>query len=657
VEWKFDELASALSTGQPLYSRAVVGDLCPDPVTPLTATVGVGAELGPAWAEVYAGAGLEPWTGATEHAPVAMFGAYLYLDTTLPLLFGDAATGADPLAFARQYLGERPDVPRRRLGRPRDRPGDRPGERAAAARLDSWVEAALRPTPADPGQAEALRALGAARAGRGELGGRSDAELAQRIVEVRGALRVALRAHAHAELSTAVTSELLTRTAEEAGHPGITGALLAGSAGLLDGPPATRLWEVAGLVRRSDTARRLFGHGLAGLADALTEARGGELSALRAAVEALCAEHGHLGAAEWELAAETWGTDPRLVLAVLDVLRRAEQDRDPSIRVPLSAARAVESADQVRHSLRVSPTASVRFEAALTAGRDWLRARGRIRRVVSALHHEQRLAARELGRRHVASGLLDGLDQIFMLLAGELEAFVAEPERLGESLRMRAYDYHALATYQPPFVSVGRPPPVVRWPREAPSGLLAAGRGLTGTPAAAGLAEGTARVPHSAATSAGLHPGDVLVVASAGPAWVPLLPAVSAVVVDAGGPLSEVAAACRDLGIPCVVATVDATRRIGHGASVQVDGGAGSVRMVGRDGGQDGPPPGTGPSPGVSTPVDPTPVGPTPVDPTPVPATGTPAAVAGSAAPVAGTAAPVAGGDAAATDLRTGSSA
>jgi pyruvate,water dikinase len=584
VEWEFDELASALSTGQPLYSRAVVGDLCPDPVTPLTATAGVAAELGPAWAQVYASAGLEPWAGATEHVPVAMFGAYLYLDTTLPLLFGDAATGADPLAFARQYLGDRPDVPRRRLDRPRDRLGHRPGERAAAARLEAWVESALGPAPADPGQAEAARAWGAARAGRGELGGRSDSELAVRIGGVRSALRAALRAHAHAELAAAVANELLTRTAEEAGHPGITGALLAGSTGLLDTPPATRLWEVAGTVGRSERAGRLFDQGLAGIPAALAEARGGDLGSLRGALAELCGDYGHLGPAEWELSAETWGTDPSLVLAVLDVVRRAERDPGPSARVPRAAARAAEAAARVRRSLRVNPAASVRFEGALAAGREWLRARARIRRVVSGLHHEQRLAARELGRRHLESGLLDGLDQIFMLLAGELEDFVAEPARFGESLRMRAYDYHALATYEPPYVSVGRPPPVVRWPRGAQAGTLAVGRALTGTPASAGRARGPATLPRSAAAAAGVRPGDVLVVASAGPAWLPLLPVVSAVVVDAGGPLSELAAACRDLGVPCVVATVDATRRIGHGSSVEVDGAAGSVRLAGQDG-------------------------------------------------------------------------
>ncbi|MDT7659863.1 MAG: hypothetical protein QOF38_4578, partial [Pseudonocardiales bacterium] len=335
----------------------------------------------------------------------------------------------------------------------------------------------------------------------------------------------------------------------------------------------------------------LFGQGLASVAAQLAGASNGEVGRLRSALAGLRAEHGHHGPAEWELAADTWGTEPRLMLSVLDVLRRAGDEPDPAARAALRAEHSAESASAVRGSMRGSPQALARFDTALAAASSWLLARHRIHQVVSGLHHEQRLAARELGRRHVATGLLDSVDQIFMLLVGELDEFVAEPERFGESLRMRAYDYHALATYQPPFVTVGQPPPVVRWPRGSTAKTLVGRRGITGTAASPGAVSGTARVLRSAALPAGLHPGDVLVAPSAGPAWVPLLPVVAAVVTDAGAALSAVAVACRDLGIPCVVATVDATTRIGNGATVEVDGFAGTVRLTGR--GEDGgrPPP------------------------------------------------------------------
>jgi pyruvate,water dikinase len=236
---------------------------------------------------------------------------------------------------------------------------------------------------------------------------------------------------------------------------------------------------------------------------------------------------------------------------------------------------SADAAGSVRRALSRGPVALARFDSALEASARWLGARRRLVELVSSVHHEQRLAARELGRRLVETGLLDEVDQIFMLLAGELADVVTDPEPLAESLRMRAYDYYALATYRPPFVTVGQPPPVVDWPRAADGRSGPVRRGITGTGVAPGQASGPVRVLRS---PSGVQPGEVLVVRSAGHGWLPVLTAASAAVVDDGAPLSEVALACRDLGIPCVVACIDATTRLTAGQEVVVDGSAGTVR-------------------------------------------------------------------------------
>ena len=137
--------------------------------------------------------------------------------------------------------------------------------------------------------------------------------------------------------STAVSSELLTRSTEDAGHPGQTGALVAGLGGSATEEPVSRLWQVARLVRQSDRLRQLFGQGVGSVAAQLDGARNGEVGRLRSAVAGLRAEFGHHGPAEWELAADTWGTEPRLVLSVLDLLRRVDDEPDPSARARLRA--------------------------------------------------------------------------------------------------------------------------------------------------------------------------------------------------------------------------------------------------------------------------------------------------------------------------------
>jgi phosphohistidine swiveling domain-containing protein len=50
-------------------------------------------------------------------------------------------------------------------------------------------------------------------------------------------------------------------------------------------------------------------------------------------------------------------------------------------------------------------------------------------------------------------------------------------------------------------------------------------------------------------------------------------------VVETGGMLSHAATVAREFGIPCVVLVKDATRRIKDGATVTVDGAAGTVTV------------------------------------------------------------------------------
>jgi len=74
-----------------------------------------------------------------------------------------------------------------------------------------------------------------------------------------------------------------------------------------------------------------------------------------------------------------------------------------------------------------------------------------------------------------------------------------------------------------------------------------------------------------------MHPGDVLVAVATTPAWTPLFAMASAVVTDIGGPLSHSSMVAREYGIPAVMATGVATRRIHTGQMITVDGSAGLV--------------------------------------------------------------------------------
>lgn len=565
-----------------MYSRAIVGELCPQPVSPLTATAGGGGvELNRAWREVYAETGLLPADAARAEAayePVVSFGGHLYLNTSLLRLFGMCGTGADPMTFARQHLGERPDVPRRRHENLPVRPD--------ATLLTDWVARALRGGELSSPHAEIGRGVRGLRTGRPTLCAQPPSALAARIQLVRAELNHPLRLLVAAELATSIAAELLTRTSEDAGHPSLTGELVAGSGTSITESTA-QLWAIAEQVRRSHTLTVLFDRGVATVADLLSTAPGGEIGTFNGSLRRLLAAHGHLGPAEWELSTQTWDTDIRLPLTLIDALRRGDtqpartRSGDRAYAPTRPPTRSVEA---VRHALLPTPTGLDRFNSALTATRHWIGVREYVREIVSTLHHEQRLAARELARPHVESGLLDDPEQIFMLTRCELDEFTAAPERLGETLRLRAYDYRALASYWPPFTTIGQPPPVVRWPgtRASKPAATASPRPhlVRGTSASGGIASGPARLLRSIAAANQTRSGDVLVVTDGGPTWIPLLPLAAAVVTDDAAPLSQLAVACRDLGIPCVVATTNATTQIKPGSRITVNGSTATVCLA-----------------------------------------------------------------------------
>ena len=85
-----------------------------------------------------------------------------------------------------------------------------------------------------------------------------------------------------------------------------------------------------------------------------------------------------------------------------------------------------------------------------------------------------------------------------------------------------------------------------------------------------------------------MQPGDVLVASITTPAWTSLFAMASGVVTDIGGPLSHSSIVAREYGIPAVFGTAVATRRIHSGQLIEVDGDAGTVKLLGGEEGEEG---------------------------------------------------------------------
>jgi pyruvate,water dikinase len=189
---------------------------------------------------------------------------------------------------------------------------------------------------------------------------------------------------------------------------------------------------------------------------------------------------------------------------------------------------------------------------------------------------------RELGARLVAAGVIEQPDDVFWLHRAEiLTDPPAAPVVLSDVVAQRRAVWRGQRMVTPPQVL-----PQGSWWEKAFSRWLPASTGeqagpvLRGIGASTGQVTGTARVLAGPADFGRLQPGDVLVASITTPAWTTLFAMASAVVTDVGGPLSHSSIVAREYGIPAVLGTNVATRRIPDGARVRVDGEAGTVTLL-----------------------------------------------------------------------------
>lgn len=98
------------------------------------------------------------------------------------------------------------------------------------------------------------------------------------------------------------------------------------------------------------------------------------------------------------------------------------------------------------------------------------------------------------------------------------------------------------------------------------------GKVLTkGLPASPGIAYGKARVILDVKEAKDFEKGDILVTKMTDPDWVPIMKIASAIVTDEGGMTSHAAIVSRELGIPAVVGTGNATKVIKDSEEITVD--------------------------------------------------------------------------------------
>jgi phosphohistidine swiveling domain-containing protein len=195
----------------------------------------------------------------------------------------------------------------------------------------------------------------------------------------------------------------------------------------------------------------------------------------------------------------------------------------------------------------------------------------------------------EFGGRLAQAGILDAANDVFYLTLDELQNGRDVPMKRLVQERKTEMEHFSQVTPPPmlgtaPAFEMTDGGSMVRAMFKGEMSPANNGNGETnkvkGHPGSAGVTRGTARVIRSLAEAGKLQPGDVLVAIATEPPWTPLFATASAIVTDSGGVLSHSAVVAREYRIPAVVGTGNATSTFHDGQLLEVDGNAGTVRVI-----------------------------------------------------------------------------
>ena len=335
--------------------------------------------------------------------------------------------------------------------------------------------------------------------------------------------------------------------------------------------------------------------GVPGLAEALAAVSGGlpELppdgvdatawAELHRRIDAHLADYGHT-LYNLDFANPVPADDPA---PVLESLRHAVAGRgvDPRERQQRMAERRARLTRELVD--RLDPVRRKLARGSLKGAQRWAPIREDALAAMGLAWPTMRRLLRNLGDRLVDAGAIEEADHVYWLTAAEadaaavaLDAGTAVDNRSAQVAQRRMiWRGQSLAT-PPQYL------PVSGWVTLM-DGMMPAHSGdqngpvLKGTGGSGGRVTASARVLAGPADFAAFQPGEILVASITTPAYTPLFALAAGVVTDIGGVLSHGSIVAREYGIPAVLGTGVATKRITTGDVISLDGSAGTVHLDG----------------------------------------------------------------------------
>lgn len=566
----------------PLWTRAIVGEMLPDAVSPLGWTMVWQPCAAFGWRDcMIERFGFDEREISSDHPEtVGLIGGHAYLNASLLRVWAsrmpDMSVGdIDPILVA----GSRP-LP------DHVQPDWAAPERVTRRMLEqwrSWVSTSHNQFELEHQLRQVDETLGEPL----DLGRCSDIELMEHGLSLQPLARELFSQHLNQTLAAAIGPRTLNNACVEVGQPAHTLRLLSGVGHIDPVSPTLALWELSRLVRGSAALNRFFDSRPDHLDRTLRLSNQPDAKALVAGVEALVSEVGFRGPNEWDLASPTWDAVPDVVLAMISSMRRCDDGFAPR--------RRRKGLEQDRYRLAVEIAAALAedkrqgFIDGLASSTTFVRGREQSRTALMRLLHRMRKSVRELADRATKRGDLDDPADIWLLQVDELTYYAdGGLAAIGDLVveRRRELRFWQAAEPAPTMCLQGDGPQ-----RPAGSELvdrinlfsnekLVPGDLMLGSPGSPGMAQGQARVIETDDDLSLFEPGEIIVLARPGLAATPLFVAAGAVVTDVGDTFSHAVVVARELGIPMVVGATGASERIKTGSTVNVDGLTGVIAVV-----------------------------------------------------------------------------
>ncbi|XP_055693663.1 uncharacterized protein LOC129796030 [Lutzomyia longipalpis] len=284
-------------------------------------------------------------------------------------------------------------------------------------------------------------------------------------------------------------------------------------------------------------------------------------------VEFIAKNH-HRGLKEFDLATETWGMRPEIVIEMIQANVRF--GKAPTAAVTEDSRDIV---DQLRSPKKGLSKFFLRRLVSLL--KKSVQRRELSKSNLIAVVNEFRMGFRHLGRLMVAEGRLPDFHLIFYLVPAEIERLLRRRDaRIVHKASRRRRLLTQWEHIQFPELATGIPRPINHQATTPPDGGECIVQGTTVYP---GLITARACAIKSFAEVDQIQSGDILITYSTDIGWSPYFPMLSAVVTEIGGLISHGAVVAREYGLPCIVAARGSTDYFRTGDMVTLDAGRGVI--------------------------------------------------------------------------------